>query len=135
MLIYKIWNNVREYTYKFSDFVLLWKIVYLLFYSILKYTYGDFMRAITQTSGLAVTTLKYDKRDRVTSKVVKNSTGTKFAQENYAYTINTTGLLTTVTVQGDANACTYTTAVQTDVLGRTGAETNRQGGLPVIHKI
>ena len=94
-----------------------------------RYTYDVYMRPVTQVSGGATTTLTYDSRDRVTSKVTKNSGGTKLAQEDYTYTNNSTGLLTTTTVLGDDNACTYTTSVQQDVLGRNVSETNRQGGV------
>lgn len=91
------------------------------------YEYDVYMRPAKQTEGNAVTTLTYDGRDRVTSGVTKNTGGTKLAQTDYAYTINTTGLLTTATVQGDVNAVSYSTSVQQDVLGRTVAEINRQG--------
>ncbi|MFQ8688150.1 MAG: RHS repeat-associated core domain-containing protein [Lachnospirales bacterium] len=92
------------------------------------YTYDSYLRPITQTSGGAVTTLSYDNRDRVTGKITKGGNN-KLAQENYSYAINATGLLTTTTVVGDSNACSYSTSVQQDVLGRTVSETNRQGGV------
>ena len=94
------------------------------------YIYDKIGSIITEAfSGGATTTLTYDSRDRVTSKVTKNSGGTKLAQEDYTYTNNSTGLLTTTTVPGDDNACTYTTSVQQDALGRNVSETNRQGGV------
>ena len=89
---------------------------------------SDGVKPITQTSGGAVTTLSYDNRDRVTGKITKGGNN-KLAQENYSYAINATGLLTTTTVVGDSNACSYSTSVQQDVLGRTVSETNRQGGV------
>ncbi|MDO4299815.1 MAG: RHS repeat-associated core domain-containing protein [Clostridia bacterium] len=94
-----------------------------------KYTYDIYMRPTTQTLGGAVTTLTYDSRDRVISREVKNSGGTRLYREDYAYAVNSAGVLLTTMVQGDGNACSYSTSVQQDVMGRIISETNRQGGV------
>lgn len=92
-----------------------------------KYTYDAYMRLVTQISG-AATTLTYDNRDRVTSKVI-NGGGNKLAQENYTYTSDGVSSTVVTNVAGDANTSGYSTSVKTDMLGRTSEEINRQGGV------